>query len=308
MFIRRLSRSFQETRAMDLSIIIVTYNSKKFIQRCINSLLASLPNLAREIIVVDNASQDGSIDLVRKDFPEIKLISNIRNLGYAKACNQGIKEAKGRYIFILNPDTGLSEGSLEGMIKFMDEHHRYGILGPKLLDKDGKMQFSCRAFPSYSTAFFNRYSLLTKIFPKSKYAERYLKTSWPHDSIQETDWVSGAAMLIRKDCLNQIGNFDEDFFMYCEDIDICQRAKKNGWQVFYYPCLAFTHFIGGSIRNTSHLTIIWHHRSIWRYYKKYLKANIFWDAFFFVTTFTRAILLSCSRFIGNFLVLHKNRR
>lgn len=286
---------------MDLSIIIVSYNSKEFIKKCLNSLLASGHNLTIKIIAVDNASQDGSIDLIRKDFPEIKIISNIRNLGYAKACNQGIEKAEGRYFFILNPDTKLSGGSLEGMVRFMDENPRCGILGPKLLDKNGKIQLSCRAFPSYSTAFFNRYSLLTKIFPRSRYAQRYLKASWSHDRIQETDWVSGAAMLIKRDCLDQIGNFDEGFFMYCEDIDICQRARKNGWLVIYYPYVEFTHFIGGSIKNTSHLTIIWHHRSIWRYYKKYLRANILWDTFFFIMTFTRAIFLSYLRFMGNAL-------
>jgi len=293
---------------MDLSIIIVSYNSEEFISKCLNSFSALNPDLDIEIIVVDNASQDASGDLIRKDFPGVRLISNSANLGYAKACNQGIKEAKGRYIFILNPDTELSRGSLEAIIRFMDENPRCGILGPKLLDKDGKIQFSCRAFPSYSTAFFNRYSLLTKIFPGSRYAQRYLKASWPHDSIQETDWVSGAAMLIRRDCLGQIGNFDERFFMYCEDIDMCQRARENGWQVFYYPYVEFTHFIAGSVKNTSHLTIIWHHQSIWRYYKKYLRANILCDAFFFVTTFTRAIFLSCFRLIGNSLTLHNNKK
>ncbi len=293
---------------MDLSIIIISYNSKQFIKRCLNSLLASTSNLASEIIVVDNSSSDAGSGLIREDFPGVRLISNTKNLGYAKASNLGIKEAKGRYMFILNPDTEFSGGSLEAMVRFMDEHPRCGILGPKLLDRDGEIQLSCRAFPSYSTAFFNRYSLLTKIFPRSKYADRYLKASWSHDSIQETDWVSGAAMVIRNDCLGQIGNFDESFFMYCEDIDICQRARNKGWQVFYYPHIEFTHFIAGSVKNTSHLTVLWHHRSIWRYYKKYLKTNIFWDAFFLVTTFTRAIFLSCLRLIGNFLVLHNNKK
>lgn len=291
---------------MDLSIIIISYNSKQFIQACLNSLLASASRLAGEIIVVDNASQDESADLIRTNFPKVKLICNSINLGYAKACNQGIKEAKGRYIFILNPDTELSRGSLEAVIRFMDEHPRCGILGPKLLDKDAKIQFSCRAFPSYSTAFFNRYSLLTKMFPRSKYADRYLKTNWQHDTVEEVDWVSGAAMMLRKDCLDDTGNFDEGFFMYCEDVDICKRAKDKGWQVIYYPYIEFMHFIAGSIRNTSHLTIIWHHRSIWRYYKKYLKANILWDAFFFVTTFTRAIFLSCLNRLC--LVSYKNKR
>ncbi len=278
---------------MDLSIIIVSYNSKEFIPKCLNSLSDLRHYLTMETIVVDNASKDGSSDLLKKDFPGIKLICNDRNLGYAKACNIGIREAKGRYVFILNPDTELSVGSFEEMIKFMDGHPRCGILGPRLSDKNGKTEFSCRSFPSYSAAFFSRHSLLTRIFPHSRYADNYLKTNCPHDTIQEVDWVSGAAMIIRKDCLADVGNFDEDFFMYCEDVDICKRAKDKGWQVFYYPRLVFTHIIGGIIKHTSPLAVIWHHQSMWHYYKKHLAVNILWDSVIFTAIFIRAIFLSC---------------
>lgn len=293
---------------MDLSIIIVSYNSKQFIEKCLYSLLSSAPRLAREIIVVDNASSDRSIDLVRSNFPNVKLIINTSNLGYSKACNQGIKEAKSKYFLILNPDTELSGGSLEGMLRFLEENPRCGILGPKLLDESGKTEFSCRAFPTYSTALFNRHSLLTRLFPRSKYADRYLKTNCSHDAISEVDWVSGAAMLLRRDCLDQIGNFDEGFFMYCEDVDICRRAKDNAWQVFYYPVLEFTHIIGGSIKHTSLLAVIRHHMSIWHYYKKYLKVNILWDVFIFAVIFMRAIFVSCASLIENLLVLNKNKK
>lgn len=278
---------------MELSIIIISYNSKQFIQRCINSILNSDSHLILEIIVIDNASQDGSPDLVRQNFPKVKLICNTGNLGYAKACNQGIKEAGGIYIFILNPDTELSGGSLGAMTRFMDEYPRCGILGPRLLDEHGKIEFSCRGFFSYSSAFFSRYSLLTKMFPHSKYVEKYLKTGWPHDTVKEVDWVSGAAMMIRKDCLEEIGNFDEGFFMYCEDVDICKRAKDKGWRVVYYPHLELTHIIGGSIRRTSPLAISWHHQSIWHYYKKHVAVNILWDALILAMIFIRAVFLIC---------------
>jgi len=259
--------------------------------------LNSKPRLILEIIVVDNASGDGSTGLIRAGFPGVKIISNSRNLGYAKACNQGIKEAKGRYVFILNPDTELSGGSLEEVVRFMDENLHIGILGPKLLDKNGKTEFSCRAFPSYSAAFFSRHSLLTRMFPRGKYANRYLKTNCPHDVIQEVDWVSGAAMVISKDCLSRIGSFDEEFFMYCEDVDICRRAKMQGWQVFYYPPLALTHIIGGSIKYTSPLAVFRHHASMWRYFKKHCRINILWDGFIFLLIFLRALFLSCLRLI-----------
>lgn len=274
---------------MDISIVIINRNCQSFLKRCIDSLFTLRSNLDSEIIVIDNASQDKSVEFLEKNFPQVKLICNKNNLGYAKACNQGIKEAKSKYIFILNPDTGLLRGSLDEMLRFMEENPRCGILGPKLLDEDGKIQFSCRAFPTYSTAFFNRYSLLTRLFPHSKYANRYLKTNWPHDNIQEVDWVSGAAMLIRRDCLDQIGKFDEEFFMYCEDVDICKRAKDKGWQIFYYPKLSFIHFIGRASGRTSFLTILWHHQSMWHYYIKHLKVNMIWDAFIFIVIFMRFI-------------------
>lgn len=293
---------------MDISVVIVTYNCEGFIKRCIDSLLFSGSRLDLEIIVVDNASCDTTVKLLRTDFPNIKIIQNTKNLVFTKANNQGIKEAKGRFILILNSDTELFGGSLEEMIRFLDRNPSCGILGPKLLDRDGKIQLSCRAFPSYSTAFFNRYSLLTRIFPRSKYADRYLKTNQSHGDIQEVDWVSGAAMVISKECLEDIGGFDEGFFIYCEDTDICKRAKDKGWKVFYYPQLYFTHFIGGTLRHTSLLAIFWHHRSIWHYYKKHLKVNILWDALVFTIIAMRAILLSCAGLIRNLCVLNKNKK
>jgi len=293
---------------MDISVVIVTRNCEVFIKRCIESLSFSSSRLGLEIIVVDNASTDKTIGLLRTGFPSVKIIQNAKNLGFTKANNQGIKEAKGRYVFILNPDTELLGGSLEEMIKFLDRNTRCGILGPKLLDRDGKIQLSCRVFPSYSTAFFNRYSFLTKMFPHSKYADRYLKTNWPHDTIQEVDWVSGAAMVIKRECLLDVGGFDEGFFIYCEDTDICKRAKDKGWKVLYYPQLYFSHFVGGTLKHTSLSAIFWHNQSMWHYYKKHFKANILWDALVFTVIVMRAILLSCIGLIRNLSVLNKNKK
>ena len=293
---------------MDISVVIVTHNCETFIKQCIGSLLFSGSHPDMEIIAVDNASGDKTVELLRTDFPNIKVIQNTKNLGFTKANNLGIKEAKGRYVFILNTDTEFLGGSLEEMIRFLDRNPGCGILGPKLLDNDGKIQLSCRAFPSYSAAFFNRYSLLTMIFPRSKYADIYLKANCSHDTIQQVDWVSGAAMVIRKECFLDIGNFDEEFFMYCEDIDICKRAKDKGWKVFYYPRLYFTHFIGGTLKRTSFSSILWHHQSIWHYYKKHFKTNILWRSFVFSVIAMRAILLSGAGLIRNLRVLNKNKK
>lgn len=273
---------------IDLSVIIVTHNSQPFIKRCIDLFIHRGLSLASEIIVVDNFSQDATVDLIKKDFPNVKLIQNTSNLGFAKAANQGIRQARGRYIFLLNPDTELFEGSLEKMIEYMDGNSRCGILGPKLLDPDGKTQLSCRSFPSHSTALFNRYSLLTRIFPRSKYADRYLKTTWQHNIICDVDWVSGAAMVIKKECLEDIGDFDEGFFMYCEDVDICKRARDKNWRVIYYPPVRIIHFMGGSIKYVPRSAVIWHHRSMWYYYKKYFKVNTLWNMLVFIFIFMRA--------------------
>lgn len=293
---------------MDISVVIVTHNCATFITLCIGSLLFSGAHLDLEIIAVDNASDDKTVELLRTGFPSVKIIQNTENIGFTKANNLGIKEAKGRYIFILNSDTELSGGSLDEMVGFLDKNPCCGILGPKLLDREGKIQLSCRAFPSYSAAFFNRYSLLTRMFPHSKYADIYLKANCSHDTIQEVDWVSGAAMVIRKECLLDIGNFDEAFFLYCEDTDICKRANNKGWKVFYYPQLYFTHFIGGTIRRTSFYSILWHHQSIWYYYKKHFKANILWSSFVFSVIAMRAILLSCAGLIDNLRPLNMHKK
>lgn len=278
-----------DAQGIDVSIVVISYNSKEFIAECLNSFLGRSSGLGSEIIVVDNGSQDASVEFVRENFPAVNIVALPGNRGYAKAVNLGIDSAKGRYIFILNSDAVFFSGSLRGTIGFMDSVPEAGIAGPQLLNIDGTVQLSCRSFPTYSAAFFNRYSLLTRLFPGSKFADKYLKTQWSHDAIRQVDWVSGAAMLIKKECLKDIGGFDEDFFMYCEDVDICQRAKERGWKVYYYPDLKIAHSIGASTRKEQARAVIWHHQSIWFYYKKHFKRHILWDPIIFLGIFVRAV-------------------
>ena len=159
----------------------------------------------------------------------------------------------------------------------MEANSRIGIAGLKIINPDGSIQLSCRSFPSYTTALFHRYSLLTRWFPNNPFSRRYLRMDLSRDRMQEVDWVSGACLLHKRTLLNSIGYLDESFFMYCEDVDFCFRAKKAGWQVLYYPAAAVMHHIGGSSSKASRRMILKRHESMWNYYAKHYRRNFLKD-------------------------------
>lgn len=258
---------------IDVSFIIVSFNSKKYITPCIRSLLSIKTHLKKEIIVIDNASKDETITLLKK-LPIDKIVSNKKNIGFTRASNKGIKIAKGRYYFLINPDSQYKKGSLDNLIKYLDKNKDVYACGIKLLFANGKIQYSCRGFPSYYTYFFNSYSLLVKYFQKSSLANRYLRTKSPHTKIEYVDWISGAGMIIRKTAVNNIGYLDKRFFMYCEDLDYCRRIYNINKKVLYFPDLVFVHHCSGSSSAHPLRCIFWHHQSMWQYYKKYFKANL----------------------------------
>ena len=263
---------------MDLSVIIVNYNSAQFIVRCLTSIEVYMKDVEHEVCVVDNASTDGSLSLVEEEFPYVKIQANHRNLGFAAAVNQGLEKSMGKYILWLNPDSELLNNGIVDLLQYLSINADVGILGPLIVDPDGHTQLSCRSFPSYETAFFNRYSLLTRWFPRNRYTKRYLLTDWDHNSIHEVDWVSGSCLLHRKEVVRDIGGLDERFFMYNEDVDFCLRAKKAGWKVYYHPSMQVSHHIGGSSRQKPVRMVIERHRSIWRYYGKHFRRNPIKDA------------------------------
>jgi len=263
---------------MDLSILIVNYNAAPFLQRCLASIEERLAGIAHEVCVVDNASTDGSRVLIASQFPHVQLIANDRNLGFAAGVNRGLEKTHGRYVLWLNPDAEILNGGMVELLRYLHDEPEVGIMGPQVLDPDGSIQLSCRSFPSYRTALFHRYSLLTRWLPDNRYSRRYLQTDWDHSAIREVDWVSGACLLHRRDILDNIGGLDERFFMYCEDVDFCLQARRAGWKVQYHPGLRVLHHIAGSSRSSSSLMVVERHRSMWRYYAKHFRRNPLKDA------------------------------
>lgn len=214
-----------------LSIVIVNWNTRELLRACIRSIYATLDPISFEIIVVDNASDDGSADMTRSEFPEVQVIRNEANLGFAAANNIGLRRATGEFVMLLNPDTDLCPGSVARMLDFMRSHPDAGLAGPKLISSSGKLQKSGRRFPS----FFREVLGITRLFRVVR-PWHDAKLSWGRlnfDVNVEVDEVAGACMLIRKVALDQVGLLDERFFMYYEDVDLCYRLKNAGWKVYF---------------------------------------------------------------------------
>ncbi len=236
---------------MDLSIIIVNYNVKEFLENLLNSIVPATVGIETEIFVIDNASSDGSKDIIEQKFPHVKCVWNRENLGFAKANNIGLKMATGKNILLLNPDTILNENTLKVMISFMDNHAEVGMAGCKILNPDGTLQLACRrGFPGPWTSFC-KVSGLSNLFPQSRLFARYNLTYRDENQSYEVDAISGSFMMIRKEVYDAIGGLDEDFFMYGEDLDLCYRVQKAGYKVYYVHETQIIHFKGESTKRSS---------------------------------------------------------
>lgn len=197
-----------------ISIVIVNYNTKRFLAKCLRSIYSNPPKVSFEVIVVDNNSADQSKKMVKEEFPQVVLLENSRNIGFSAANNQAIKMCCGKYILLLNPDTIVLPRSLDILFEFMDEHHEVAVAGPKLLNPDGTCQPSCRSFPTLFN-FFTESSFLYKLFPKSKIFGKFSLDHFNYDRVQQVDMVKGACMIIRGEVLDQVGLMDENFFHVC---------------------------------------------------------------------------------------------
>ncbi len=235
---------------IDLSIIIVNYNVKEFLQNLIHSIEKAIENLSAEIIVVDNASTDGSIELLKSKFPFINLIENKTNLGFGKANNIGLQLSKGKYIAMINPDAIVSEDTFTKLINFFKENPDAGLATPKILNPDGTLQLGCRrSFPGPWTSFC-RVTGLSGLFPKSKIFARYNLTYLPENQTFEVDAISGSFMVMKRGVYEKVGGFDEQFFMYGEDLDLCYRIQKAGYKVFYVHTAQAIHYKGESTKRS----------------------------------------------------------
>jgi GT2 family glycosyltransferase len=259
---------------MLLSIIIVNYNTKGLLEDCITSIRKSIKEIKHEIIVVDNASKDGSVEMLKEKYPEVKIIDNTYNAGFAKANNQGYSVSTGKYILLLNSDTVVLNQALDRLIAFIEKHDEAAIVGPKLLNSDMTLQLPCRrGFPRLmnSMAYFTG---LSKLFPKSRVLGSYLMTYIDSEKDHEVDAVSGACLLIRRSCIEEIGGLlDEDFFMHFEDIDLCYRTKSKGYKVFYCHEAEVIHLKGQSSKLRSEGVVRNFYDSAFLYFRKNYKAE-----------------------------------
>ncbi len=229
----------------DISVIVVSFNTVNMTLKCLDSVVRQTETPQCEIIVVDNASQDGSPDRIKGAFPEVILIRNCQNLGFAAANNRGIRVGRGRYFFLLNSDAVLLGHALDVLVDYMDRHPNVGVVGPQLLDNEGKLHLSARLFPTVEYALFEAL-FLHMIFPQSRRFGAQLLSWWDHKTERAVDSVEGSAFLIRKSVVDQIGLMDIDYFMYSEEVDWCWRVKSAGYEVVYFPQARVIHYGGGS--------------------------------------------------------------
>ena len=241
---------------MDLSIIIVNWNTRDLLAQCLESVISSQVSVARhkaadlttddwllttEIFVVDNASTDGSAQMVPERFPQVHLIENRDNVGFARANNQVIRETTGRYVLLLNPDTEVQPGALETLLRFMDGSPEAGAAGARLLDSDGTLQPSCHPAPTLSREFWRLFHL-DALWPYACYH----MAGWDPNTAREVDVVQGACLILRREVLDQVGLLDEDYFIYSEEVDLCHRLRQHGWKVCWVPQAVVVHYGGQS--------------------------------------------------------------
>lgn len=251
-----------------VAVIIVNWNTSALLDRCLSTLYASTENLDLDVWVVDNASTDDSVASTRSKYPQVKIIENHENLGFARANNQGIRASQGEYILLLNTDAFLFKGTLAALVRKMEEHPDTGAASCKLLHEDGSLQRSCQSFPTVATELW-QCLYLDKLFPESRVFGKYMMTYWRMDDFREVDVVMGACMLLRRKALDETGLFDENFFMYSEEVDLCYRLKKAGWKVRYVPEIQATHIWGGSSRQVPFETMVRLYKSRVQFFRKH---------------------------------------
>lgn len=263
-----------------LSFIIVNYNTKELLRSCLESVFQKTKGIDLDVFVADNNSSDGSQEMLKNEFPRVKTIANKENLGFAKANNLAIKKSQGNYIFLLNPDTIVLDENIKEVIDFMEKNPEIGAVGPLVLNKDRTMQKQCkRGWPTFWNAF-TYYSGLWKLFPQNKWWKRkfggYFLLEKPNDRICEVDCLSGAAMILRSQALEQAGLMPEDYVMYWEDIELCFKIKKSGWKIYYFPFFRITHYGGAGGSQIHAAKNLWYfHRGAFIFYKKFLANKYF---------------------------------
>jgi GT2 family glycosyltransferase len=234
----------------DVTVLVVNYNTAFLLEPMFTALEASRGALKLQVIVVDNASRDGSVKVLRAKYPNVELIENRTNVGFGRANNQALPWIHGRYVLLLNTDSFVAPDTLNKTIEFMDAHPRYGVLGVKLVGRDGTLQPSCRYFPTPWNLFVARTGF-KRFFPRTRLVD---DLSWDHTWIRECDWVPGCYYLVRREVVERVGLFDPRYFLYYEELDHCRRVRAAGWSVVYYPFTHVVHLGGESAKSEGPLT------------------------------------------------------
>lgn len=262
---------------MDVSILVVNYNTCQLTVDCLRSVYASKTEYRYEVILIDNNSSDDSVAVISEQFPQARLIENMQNTGFAKANNQGMEIAQGRYILLLNSDTIVQQDTLQTMVAFMDNNPLTGAAGCKVILPNGSLDKACRrGLPTPSASFYYAFGF-SKLFPNSPRFNQYQLGYRDPDQEYPVDCLVGAFMLVRREMVEQVGGLDEDFFMYGEDIDWCYRIKQAGWGIHYYPRTQIIHVKGGSARKRPVKIIYEFHRAMILFHRKHYrrKYNLF---------------------------------
>ena len=259
---------------MTLSIVIVNWNTRDLLLGALDSIYRNPPPFDFETIVVDNASTDGSAESVRESFPQVRLIANEENAGYAKGNNQGIEASSGRFVLLLNPDVVLPAGGLSESVWILQKHSKVAALGVKLVNPDGSVQRSVRGFPTPTAVFFEA-SGLSRIFPKSRIFSAYRMDWFAYDCETDVDQPMGTFLLIPREALEDVGLLDERFPIFFNEVDWCFRAKRKGWRILFTPAVQVVHYGGGSTKQVS-AKMAWESRNgLLAFYRKHYRSPLF---------------------------------
>jgi len=290
------------------SFCIVAYHTKAYLHECLLSLYTNPPDAQYEIIVVDNASNDGTLEMLASEFPSVKVITNTQNRGFTAPMNQALQLAKGNYLVQLNPDTLILPGAFNVLQGFMDAHLDVGICTPKILNRDGTLQKQCRRSAARPWDAFTYLTGLSRLFPRSPRFNGYLMGYKDENEIHQVEAVSGSCMVIRRKVIDQVGYLDESYFAYQEDSDFCFRARKAGWLIYYFPDAQIIHYGGEGGAEVHLYQSIYHwHLSYFLYYRKNLAQDYFFlfNGFFYFLIGIKLALalirasLSSGKYVGS---------
>jgi GT2 family glycosyltransferase len=271
---------------VDLSVIIVTWNTRELLGACLAALPAAVGELKTETWVVDNASSDGTVAMVRERFPEIQVIANLENRGWAGGNNQALKQSAGRTLLLLNADTEPRPGSLAALVRFLDEHPDTGACGPMLLFGDGRVQGNGRVFPTFWKEFLDITGL--RHLALGAYIRRFGWGREDFTKLAEVDEVTGSCLMTRREVVEQIGLLDEQFFMYYDEVDWCCRMKAVGWRVFYVPEAQVVHYVAASAKQIGFET----YRRLFESQRRYFRKHASWPTYLAVLLVGRLGLLT----------------